>query len=164
MTHTAQQPPSIAPARREPTPPAPVRAAFALWVTAVAAGAFETVLAVGRMVAEGSGSVPAIAVGLTVRLAVFTAALLIALRMRRGRGWARITLALGLGVAGTASMVVEPLRALAQGHSPGAALAQADALDLVFGASRALHVTAVLTAVVLMFLPAANSYFRARRG
>lgn len=141
-------------------PPAPVRAAFTLWVTAVAAGAFETVLAVGRLAADGSGSTTGIAVGLAVRLSVFTAALLVALRMRRGHGWARIALALGLGVAGTASMVAEPVHALAQGRTIGVELAQAGAMDLAFGASRVLHVAAVLSAVVLMFLPAANSHFR----
>ncbi|WP_411079534.1 hypothetical protein [Streptomyces sp. cmx-18-6] len=36
-------------------------------------------------------------------------------------------------------------------------------MDLVFGASRVVHVVAVLAAVVLMFLPAVNSYFRLRR-
>ncbi|MFJ8869969.1 hypothetical protein ACIRD6_29920 [Streptomyces sp. NPDC102473] len=129
----------------------------------MAAGAFETVLAVGGMVADGSGSAAEIAMGLAIRLPVFAAALLIALHMRRGRGWARIILTLGLGVAGTASMVVQPIRALAQGRHLGAAFGEAGAMDLAFGASRALHVAAVLTAVVLMFLPAANAFFRARR-
>jgi hypothetical protein len=40
--------------------------------------------------------------------------------MHRGRGWARFVLALGLGVAGMASMVAEPICALAQGHFLGA--------------------------------------------
>lgn len=142
--------------------PRPVRTAFVLWVTAVAAGAVETVLAVGRMLADGSGSAGEIAAGLALRLAVFAAALLVARRMLQGRGWARLALTVGLGIVGMASMVVEPVRALADGRSPGEALEQADALDLSFGACRVLHVTAVLVAVVLMFLPAANAYFRAR--
>lgn len=133
------------------------------WVTAVAAGAFETVLAVGRMVVDGTGSFAEIAFGLSLRLVVFTGALLVAVRMRRGRRWARVVLALGLGIVGTASMVVAPLRALAGGETLRSELAQSSALDLVFGASRTLHVFAVLTAVVLMFLPAANAYFRAVR-
>lgn len=73
---------------------------------------------------------------------------------------ARIALALGLGVLGTASMVVQPLGYLADGGSVADALSRAGALDLVFGASRAVHVAAVLTAVALMFRPAANAYFR----
>ncbi|MFE7511537.1 hypothetical protein ACFU8I_09980 [Streptomyces sp. NPDC057540] len=148
---------------RTSTPPAAVRGAFASWVTAVAAGAFETVLAVAEMVGDGSGSTAEIALGLAVRLPVFTAALLIASQMRRGRHWARMTLALGLGVAGTASMVVQPIQALAGGRSLTAAFGEAGAMDLAFGASRALHVAAVLGAVALMFRPAANAYFRARR-
>lgn len=62
---------------------------------------------VGEMVADGSGPAE-IAVGLAVRLTVFTAVLLVAIRMRAaGRRWACITLSLGLGVVGTASMVIE---------------------------------------------------------
>lgn len=150
-------------AERGEGPPAPVRAAFAMWVTAVAAGAFETVLVAGPSASDGPGSTGETAVGVAVRLAVFTAALLVAQRMRRGHGWARTTLVLGLGAAGTASMVVEPIHAMTEGHTVAAALAEADAMDLAFGASRALHVTAVLSALVLMFLPAANSYFKLRR-
>ncbi|GGY42338.1 hypothetical protein [Streptomyces tanashiensis] len=172
MSHVAQHAPSGHPASLARTrsrqsgslaPCAPVRGAFALWVTAVAAGVFETVLAVARMVGDGSGSGGEIAIGLAIRLPVFAAALLIALRMRSGRAWARITLTLALGVAGTASMVVQPIRALVQGRSLGAAFEEAGAMDIAFGASRALHVAAVLTAVVLMFLPTANAYFRAHR-
>lgn len=145
--------------------PGPVRGAFALWVTAVAAGAFETVLAIGRMLADGTGSAGEIAVGLAIRLPVFVAALLIARQMRAGRGWARSALAIGLGVVGTATMVVGPVQALAQGRSLGWELAHATPLDFVFAASRIVHVSSVLAAVVLMFLPAANGYFRGgRRG
>lgn len=80
-----------------------------LWLTAVAAGAFETALMLGRVPADE------IAVGLVVRLTVFTVAVLVAFRMRSGARWARITLAVGLGVVGTASLVVEPLRYLLDG-------------------------------------------------
>ncbi|AZM91952.1 hypothetical protein [Streptomyces sp. W1SF4] len=117
-------------------------------------------LAVGRMAAGGTGSAGEIGTGLAVRLTVFTLAVLCARRMRGGARWARVTLALGLGVLGTASMVVQPLGYLADGGSVADALARAGALDLVFGASRGVHVAAVLVAVALMFRPAANAYFR----
>ncbi|MGW0754292.1 hypothetical protein [Streptomyces sp. NPDC002587] len=141
---------------RQVTPPTEVRTAFALWLTAVAAGAFETALMLGRVPADEIGT------GLVVRLTVFTAAVLVALRMRSGARWARLALAVGLGVLGSASLVVEPLRYLLDGGSPADALSRADALDLVFGASRTLHLATVLTAVALMFRPAANAYFRGR--
>ncbi|WP_405977877.1 hypothetical protein [Streptomyces sp. NBC_00158] len=153
---TTERPHRPAPA----APPAPVRTAHVLWLTAVAAGAFETVLAVGRMAADGTGSAGEIGTGLAVRLTVFTLAVLCARRMRDGARWARVTLAVGLGVLGTASMVVPPLGHLADGGSVADALSRAGALDLVFGASRAVHVAAVLVAVALMFRPAANAYFR----
>ncbi len=171
MSHAARRVPSAHPHSSpplsgkpvEPSPPAPVRGAFALWATAVAAGVVETVLAVGGMVADGSASAAGIAVGVAVRVVVFAAALLVAVRMRRGHHWARIALVLGLGVVGTASMVIGPVRALLRGDSLGSALAEAGAVELLFGASRVVHVAAVLTAVVLMFLPAANVWFRAHR-
>ncbi|WP_253667489.1 hypothetical protein [Streptoalloteichus tenebrarius] len=144
-------------------PPAPVRGAFALWITAVVAGVLETALAVGGLLSGDPGSAGQVAVGLAIRVPVFVAALVVAVHMLRGRGWARTALTLGLGVLGTASMVVPPLTALAKGSSLGAFLADAGPRDLAFGAIRALHVAAVLTAVLLMFVPAANAYFRARR-
>jgi hypothetical protein len=85
--------------------------AYVLWVVAVGAGVFETVLAVGRLLARGHGAGPAIAAGLAIRLPVFAAG----------------------------------------------------PVDLLFGASRTVHVGCVLGAVVLMFLPAANAWFRAQR-
>ncbi|ATL31861.1 hypothetical protein [Streptomyces formicae] len=147
----------------EPPAPTAVRAAFALWLTAVAAGAFETVLAVIRAVTEGDGSGGGIAGGIALRMAVFSAAVLVAVRMRRGANWARLTLAGGLGVLGTLSLVVGPVQWLADGHAPGDVFRDLNALDVLFGASRVLHLAAVLTAVALMFRPAANAWFRAAR-
>ncbi|RSS47753.1 hypothetical protein EF912_26090 [Streptomyces sp. WAC07061] len=112
------------------------------------------------MAAGGTGSAGEIGTGLAVRLTVFTLAVLCARRMRGGARWARVALALGLGVLGTASMVVRPLGYLADGGSVADALARAGALDLLFGAGRGVRVAAVLVAVALMFRPAANLYFR----
>ncbi|MEV2254257.1 hypothetical protein AB0I94_27370 [Streptomyces sp. NPDC050147] len=143
-----------------PVPP-PVRAAFALWITAVVAGFFETVLMVGGLLAEGDTSTGELAGGLLLRMAVFSAAVLVAVQLRRGRNWARLTLAVGLGIFGTLSLVIEPLRWLADGHSLGDALRDLSAVDALFGASRVLHLSAVLGAMVLMFRPTANAWFRA---
>ncbi|WP_371526335.1 hypothetical protein OG302_09315 [Streptomyces sp. NBC_01283] len=142
--------------------PPPVHAAFALWITAVVAGFFETVLMVGGLISEGDTSAGELAGGLLLRMAVFSAAVLVAVQLRRGRNWARLTLAVGLGVLGTLSLVVEPLRWLADGHDLGDAFRDLGVVDVLFGASRVLHLSAVLTATVLMFRPTANAWFRAR--
>ncbi|MFD9375330.1 hypothetical protein ACFWBH_07280 [Streptomyces sp. NPDC059999] len=142
-------------------PPTTVRAAHALWMTAVAAGVFETVLSISRMPVDGRAA-DVIGVGLAFRLAVFTAAVLTTLRMRAGAHWARLALALGLGILGTASLVVEPLGYLLDGGSIASAAERADGGARIFAASRAVHVAAVLTAVFLMFRPASNAWFRGR--
>jgi hypothetical protein len=141
--------------RTDTRAPAAVRAAFVMWLVAVGAGVFETVLVVASGQAGGGA-----AVGVTVRVAVFVAAVLVAVRMRAGRRWARLTLAVGLGVLGTLSLAVDPLLWLLDGNSLSGVLAESGAIDLAFGASRVLHVVAVLAGCVLMFVPSANRYFR----
>ncbi|WP_447041313.1 hypothetical protein [Streptomyces sp. DSM 118878] len=164
MTQTSPRTQShrYSPALADGERPAPdvVRAAFALWLTAVAAGVFETVLAVVRTLTEADAATGGLAAGLALRVAVYSAAVLVTVRMLRGANWARLTLTGALGVFGTLSLVVEPVRWLADGHSLGEALRHLDAVDVLFGGSRVLHLAAVLAAVALMFRPAANAWFR----
>ncbi|WP_219464422.1 hypothetical protein [Nonomuraea rhizosphaerae] len=138
-------------------PPATVQAATTLWLVAVAAGVFETLLTV--FFARQGMSAGELAAGVAVRLAVFCGAVFLALRLREGRDWARWTLAVTLGVFGTLSLVIGPIQWLLEGHP--LSLAGIDATGLLFGGSRVLHVLAVLGAVTLMFQPRANAYFRA---
>lgn len=145
---------------RPPTTPGTVKTATALWFVAVGAGAFEATLAVIDMLASGSASLADLVAGMGVRLAVFAAAIFLAVHLRQGRNWARIALALTLGIFGTISLVIEPIQWLLDGHSLSQAIMEADAMTLVFATSRIIHVAAVLSAVVLMFSPAANVYFR----
>ncbi|UFQ19177.1 MULTISPECIES: hypothetical protein [Streptomyces] len=162
----AQEPrtlPPMLPGTDEPPAPASVRAAFALWLTAVAAGVFETVLALIGAAADGDASLGDLSGGLALRVAVYSAVVLVAVRMRRGGNGARLALAGVLGVLGTLSLLIEPVQWLADGHSLGAAFRGLGAVDVMFGASRALHVAAVLAAVALMFRPSANAWFRAAR-
>ena len=63
---------------------------------------------------------------------------------------------------GTLSLVVDPVRWLLDGNSLPSLVAGASAVDLTFGISRGVHVAAVLAGCALMFVPAANRYFRAR--
>ncbi|MER6512437.1 hypothetical protein ABT158_36895 [Nonomuraea sp. NPDC001636] len=145
---------------RTPQPPPVVHAAALLWMSAVAAGAFETVLAVGRELYAGTSGVLDLLPGAGLRVAVFAAAVFLALRMRAGQNWARLTLAVGLGVFGTLSLVVGPIQWLLHGGSIAEAAAGADVVTWLFTISRVLHVTAVLGAVTLMFQPRANAWFR----
>ncbi|MER7279199.1 hypothetical protein ABT369_32655 [Dactylosporangium sp. NPDC000244] len=136
--------------------PAAVRHARTLWFVAIGAGVFETVL----VVASGRAGTDALA-GVTVRVLVFAAAALAVLRMAAGRRWARLALAIGLGVFGTLSLTVDPVLWLAQGHALGAVIRESGPVDLLFGASRVVHVAAVLGACALMFTPPASAWFRA---
>lgn len=136
-------------------PPVAVRAAAGLWLAAVAFGALETVIVVGSSQA-GENPLP----GVLFRCAVYAAAILTALRMRAGRRWARLALALVLGIVGTLSLIIEPISWLVDGNSLSAAVDDADLTWWAIAVSRALHVAAVWTAVPLMFTASANAYFR----
>ncbi|MGN9843539.1 hypothetical protein ACTMTI_35985 [Nonomuraea sp. H19] len=141
------------------SPPPVVHAAAMLWWSAVAFGAFEAVLMVIRELVEGTSTVAGLLPGVGFRLAVFAGVIFLALRMRRGRNWARWTLAVALGGFGTLSLVIEPAGWLLDGGSIAEAVAGMDAMGWVFATSRVLHLVAVLGAVTLMFQPRANAYF-----
>jgi hypothetical protein len=136
-------------------PPVSVRAAAGCWIGAVALGAVETVIVVGSSQA-GDDPLP----GVLFRCAVYGAAVLATLRMRAGRRWARIALALVLGVVGSLSLLVEPVAWLADGNSLSAAFDDADSTWWAIAVARALHVVAVWVAVPRMFTGSANRYFR----
>lgn len=139
-------------------PPVAVRAAAGLWIAAVALGAVETVIVVGSSQAGEN-----VLAGVLFRGAVYAAAILTALRMRAGRRWARLALALVLGIVGTLSLVAEPISWLADGNSLSAAADSADLAWWAVAAARALHVAAVWAAVPLMFTARANAYFRTQQ-
>ncbi len=143
-------------------PPRQLQASFWLWLVAVAAGLFETTLAVIESTA-GVGSAAEIAVGVTVRLLAFTALVYLATWLRQGRNWARIALAVLFGGLGTLSLVIGPVTWLAKGGSLADATAAADLGFVLFAASRLVHLAAIIAALILMFLPAANAYIRETR-
>src|SRR5262245_16123535 len=62
--------------------PSVVRTSSVLWLTAIAAGVFETALVVS------TSKFSDVAVGLAVRVAVFAVMTWVILRMRAGRDWA----------------------------------------------------------------------------
>lgn len=135
-----------------------------LWLAAVAAGLFETALVVVDAIDGDVGSAAEVTGNVAVRLLVFTGAVYLAARLRQGKQWARVALAVLLGAVGTGSLVIGPVTWLAEGGSLGDAVAAADLGSVLFAASRAVHLGAVIAALILMFHPAANAYIRATRG
>src|ERR671921_397213 len=138
--------------------PKDVRASFVLWLTAVGAGVVETLT---RVVFTLTGDPESN--GLLLRVIVYAVAIYVAWQMRRGKGWARIALAVLLGGIGTLSLVVDPISWLVEGHSLDEFFAQANLLFVLIAPIRIVHLAVVISAFVLMFRPSANDYFRAAR-
>jgi hypothetical protein len=149
--------------RPDPRPGIPwqLQASYRLWLVAVAAGVFETALVVVHATSGEVGSPAQVAVGVAVRLLAFTGLVALALQLRRGRNWARVALAMLYGGLGTLSLAIGPVTWLAEGGSLTDAVAAADLGSVLFAASRAVHLGAVIAALVLIFHPAANAYLRA---
>jgi hypothetical protein len=147
-----------------------VQASFLLWLTAVAAGVLETIIrvmdasAIGF--ASGSGGdtdVTGAISGAVIRVIIYTLVVYIITRMRLGKRWARLALAVLLGVIGTLSLVIDPISWLAGGNSLRDVFTEANVLFFLIAPIRTVHLAAVIAALVLMFLPAANTYFRTSR-
>src|SRR5215212_2604365 len=90
-----------------PGVPKVVQASFLLWLSAVAAGVLETIIrvidALAMSWASGSGGetdVTGLISGVVIRVIVYTLVVYIITRLRLGKRWARITLAVLLGVVG----------------------------------------------------------------
>jgi hypothetical protein len=144
--------------------PREVQAAFLLWLTAVAAGVVETIIRVINALFVGSGSGgEADVTGVAIRVIVYAVAVYIIAQMRLGKRWARQTLAVLLGVIGTLSLVIDPISWLAGANSLREVFTEADLLFFIIAPIRAVHLVAVISALVFMFLPASNNYFRAAR-
>jgi len=144
--------------------PREVQASFVLWLTAVAAGVLETIIRIIDSLSVGSGSGgEADVTGVGIRVIVYAVAVYIIAQMRLGKRWARLTLAILLGGIGTLSLVIDPISWLAGGNSLREVFTQADLLFFIIAPIRAVHLAAVILALVFMFLPAANKHFRAAR-
>jgi hypothetical protein len=153
-----------------PGVPKVVQASFLLWLTAVAAGVLETIIRIIDASAMGwiSGSggetdVTGVISGVVIRVIIYTLVVYIITRMRLGKSWARLTLAVLLGGIGTLSLVIDPISWLAGGNSLSEVFTQADLLFFLIAPIRIVHLAAVIAALVLMFLPSANTYFRGSR-
>ena len=153
-----------------PGVPKEVQASFLLWLSAVAAGVLETIIrvidALAMGLASGTGGeadLTGLISGVVIRVIVYTLVVYIITRMRLGKSWARLTLAVLLGVIGTLSLVIDPISWLAEGNSLREVFTEANLLFFLIAPIRTVHLAAVIVALVLMFLPAANTYFRVAR-
>jgi hypothetical protein len=150
--------------------PKEVQASFLLWLTAVAAGVLETFIRIidALLVGSASGSggeadlIGAIS-NVVIRVVVYTLVVYLITRMRLGKRWARLSLAVLLGGIGTLSLIIDPISWLAGGNSLSEVFTEADLLFFLIAPIRVVHLVAVIGALVFMFLPAANTYFRGSR-
>lgn len=133
--------------------PSAVGLSVALWLGAILAGLAESLVRLAAPVPPATGE-------LAVRAGIYLVLGVVVLQLRSGHGVYRWTVLGVLGVLGTASLVVEPVRALADGGSVGLFLESATAPELVAAALRGLHVAEVIAAVVLLFHPAARAFYR----
>jgi hypothetical protein len=143
--------------------PREVRVSALLWFVAVGSGVFETLLAIVEKLAQQSGLGTDIMVGVAVRLAVFAVATYLILQMRSGSNRARLSLTVLLGILGSASLLITPIAWFAAGHSIDDYFAGAQAMSLLFAASRVIHIGAVFGGLLFMFRPDANTFFRSAR-
>lgn len=134
------------------TPPS-VNLAATAWLLAIAAGVIESVLALTDIGSRGAWDA-GVWVGLAVRVAVFVAGTLLAVRLRRGSNAARIALTVLLSGLGFASLVVPSTLAMAGGASFVEAFGgDGGELAGVFLVVRLLHIALVVVATVGMYTP-----------
>jgi hypothetical protein len=139
-----------------PAVPAPVRLSVRLWLGAIAAGAAEALVWLVQ-------PEPPTPTQLGVRFAIYTALVVLVLALHTGRAPVRWAVAGLLGGIGSLSLVIEPLTWLGAGGSPAAFLAAADAPTLMIVILRVLHIAAVVGAMVALFRPEANAFYRGAR-
>lgn len=142
--------------------PSEVFQSFLLWIIAIGAGVFEMTLAViDSISSQTDAGIVGILTQVAARTMMFAVLVYIMVRMLRGKNWARITLALFLGGFGILSLIIDPIKWLINGGSLWDAFANADNISILFASSRILHMIAVVAALMFMFRPAANRYFKA---
>lgn len=140
-----------------PDRPRTIVVALQAILIAVYCGIGETVLRAAIVLDRPEADVGGLAPGLAVRAAIYLTVVAIAFRMAAGAQWARMTLVVGLGTVGLASLVVEPVQAVLT-TSFGDLFAGWTTESVVLGILRAAHIVAVLVAVPAMIR--AGSYFR----
>ncbi|MGW1743095.1 hypothetical protein ACWCPQ_30300 [Nocardia sp. NPDC001965] len=142
--------------------PTAVTTAFAAMVAAVGWGIAETVVRSVNLLNGEVADIGSLAGGWLVRAVVYLVVLGTARRMSRGDRWARALLTAGIGVIGTASLVVEPIRMFAASGTQ--LFADLGATTVLVAITRIGHLGAVFVAIPAMYTPAARAWFRAVPG
>jgi hypothetical protein len=126
---------------------------MAAWLTAIGAGVGETLVRLALPDPPTGGE-------LAVRFSIYAVPVLLVLALRTGRRAVRLALTVLLGGLGLLSLLGEPAGWVLTGGSATAFLTEADALTWVVVLIRGLHVGAVVVALLAMYRPVANAYFR----
>ncbi|MEN0139463.1 MAG: hypothetical protein AAGC80_30225 [Rhodococcus sp. (in: high G+C Gram-positive bacteria)] len=148
--------------RTTPSAPEVVERAFWLLGLALFAGVVEAIAHASTALEHPDADVAGLAGQLAVRVLVYAAVLFVMTRFRSGRAWARGVLALGLGIFGVASLVVEPIAWMTAGNDPTSAVSGVTLDVAVIAIARLTHLVAVIAALGLMFRPDAGRYFARR--
>ena len=141
--------------------PREVKKSFLFWLVAIAAGVFEMIIAVIQILSKDSESGINIFIAVGIRTIIFAVLVFIIIKMYRGNNWARVALSILLGGIGTASLIIDPINWILEGNSLDKAFTELTLYSSLFGLSRIVHLASVIAALILMFRPAANKYFRA---
>lgn len=140
--------------------PNDVRKSYFFWMTAIVAGVFEMIIAVISALLGDSPSIGGLVIQALIRIVIFGVLTWITAKMYRGKNWARIVLTILLGGIGTLSLVIDPIQWLIEGNSLNTMFEGVNMMSLIFAATRVIHLAAVFAALIFMFRPAANRYFR----
>ena len=140
------------------TPPPEVERAISLWLIAVGAGIFETLLRVVH--AFATQPTPGSTVwDATIRMLLCTGLWSLVLRLRRGEHWLRIALAVVLGGLAALCTVVPVVGSVITGHAVLSFLPDSSGWMVAFAAVQAGYTIAVLLATIRVFSPEASRFF-----
>lgn len=142
--------------------PRSVTLAFRALVTALGFGIAETAVRSVDQFGQSTGFA-SLAAGWLVRAGIYLVVLVVAWRMLRGDRWARLALTLGIGVLGTASLLVDPLTALFAADSAADLLPDVTTGNVLAAFARAGHICAVLIAIPALYTPTARAWFTGMR-
>ncbi|BBG01866.1 MULTISPECIES: hypothetical protein [Pseudonocardia] len=140
----------------DPVPPFVVAGSVALWLGAILAGVAESLVRL-------AGPIPPTLGELAARSAIYLVLAVLVVQLRTGREAVRWTVVAVLGVVGLWSLIAEPVQALLGETTVIGFLVTASGPELLAAALRTLHVLEVIGALVLLFHPASNEFFRSGR-